>query len=145
MRHRGTGFGPGRREVRGEAQVGYALARHLLEHLDGLMKIKLPKAPVMEDPVQPNVSLNRETGRKLMTLAKELAIGFNGHGLGSLIIMSALILQPTDSYSLDPRKEMEDYLFRVRRLYRGNAYCATAILDKLQAPHAPGEWNGRRE
>lgn len=127
-----------------KTRMGLDIDGSILEHLDGLLKIKLPKAPVTEDPVQRNVSLDRETGRKLMTLAKELAIPYNGHGLGSMVIMTALVLQPVDSYSLDPRKEMEDYLSRVRRLYCGNAYCATAIMDKLQAPHALGEWNGRR-
>jgi hypothetical protein len=126
-------------------QIGLDVDGSILEHLDVLLKIRLPKAPVIEDPVQRNISLDQETGRKLMTLAKEMAIPYNGYGLGSLIIMSALALQPVDSYSLDPREEMEDYLIRVRRLYRGNAYCATAIMDKLQAPHALGEWNGRRE
>lgn len=125
-------------------QMGLDIDGSILEHLDGLLKIKLPKAPVREDPVQRNISLDRETGRKLMTLGKELAIPYNGHGLGSIIIMNALVLQPADAYSLDPRGEMEDYLSRVRRLYRGNAYCARAIMDKLQAQHAPGEWNGRR-
>ncbi len=125
-------------------QMGLDVDGSVLEHLDGLLRIKLPKAPVTEDPVQRNICLDRETGRKLMTLGKELAIPYNGYGLGSIIIMSALVLQPHDSYSLAPRNEMEDYLGRVRRLYRGNAYCATAIMDKLQAPHAPGEWNGRR-
>ncbi len=125
-------------------RMGLDIDGSILEHLDGLLRIKLPKVPVTEDPVPRNISLDRETGRKLMTLSKELAIPYNGHGLGSLVIMSALLLQPDDSYSLDPRREMEDYLNRVRRLYRGNAYCATAIMDKIQAPHTPGEWNGRR-
>jgi hypothetical protein len=100
--------------------------------------LKIHSAPTRMALV--NVVLDSETGSRLVTLAR--AMDTAHHGLAVLCILEALSVQPLGVIE----GEMEDiraHLAKVRKQLHTSAWCAGALMDKLEREQTRG--HRRRE
>lgn len=100
--------------------IAYEISRFAAE-----MKIHPPPTST----VQVNVVLDSETGSRLVTLAKGMDTAH--HSLAVLCIMVALSVQPRGVIEGE-REEIGSHLARVRKQLHTAAWCAGALMDKLE-------------
>lgn len=101
-------------------------------------EMKIPPPPTSTARV--NVVLDSETGSRLVTLAK--AMDTAHHSLAVLCILVALSVQPRGVIEGE-MEEIRAHLARVRKQLHTAAWCAGALMDKLEREQIR-EDNGRR-
>ena len=82
-----------------------------------------------------NVVLDSEAGSRLVTLAKEMDTPH--HSLAVLCILEALSVQPRGVIEGE-KEEIRAHLVKVRKQLHTAAWCAGALMDKLEREQTRG-------